>query len=85
MTDTKQVLQNHFKALCAKRDAIRAEVEPLRAEREKLHAKIGELQGEVEKISEVINAKVNSEGFIELKNEISAVARALGSKVLSGG
>jgi uncharacterized coiled-coil DUF342 family protein len=69
-----------YKELCAKRDAVNAEVAPLQAKLAEANARAQEAQAEANALAMEIQEKRGGEQWLFLKKEIRMLADALKTK-----
>lgn len=82
MKTTKELLQARQKELQAELAEIEKSVEPLRAAREKLRAGVQPMEDEMRKLQKAI-AAIEQPRAGDLRAELSALAKALGSKIMT--
>jgi uncharacterized coiled-coil DUF342 family protein len=81
---TRDLLEKHFAALKAEIDKIEGQTGPLRAKRDEIVARMQPLENEARELAQQIKT-IESQKLAELKNELSAIAKAMGGKRMSDG
>lgn len=84
MADTKKVLRDHFDALRAEKTALEGQTAGLKSRREALCVEREATTLKIRALTSEINA-IERPRIIDLSEEISAVAQALGGRKMSDG
>lgn len=78
-------LQKHFDAVDAEINRIQSLTNPLREQRDALQAKLQPIEDEMRKLARQYNHIERSAGLFQLRNQLGALARAMGGRSLGDG